>query len=182
LEVSAASAAELRKFGAKDNLITLLMPDDKMTPHPPEGDFKPIALRRAEGYSPTALKGWVKITADFPAKSQSEFVFKHNALFVHAISGEEPGVDLNASSFNKPGPRNTSVDFVDFQVSADNIDQKSAAVKTTAKYIPADADPDGRNAFQIQVANKLNKPQRCAVYLEWTVRTASKTATSGTKP
>jgi len=188
IEVSAAAAAELRTFGARDDLINLLMPDDKMPTKAPEGDFKPIALRRAEGYTPTALKGWLKITTDFPARSQSEFVFKHNALFVRTTSGEDPIVDLDASSFNKPGPRNTSVELVDFQVTADNLDQKtglfggSAAIKPSAEYISADSDPDGRNAFRIHVGNKLNKPQRCVIYLEWTVRTTPKSPPPNTKP
>jgi hypothetical protein len=188
LEVSATTAEELRKDGADDDLINLLMPDDKMATKPPEGAFKQLALRRAEGYNPSSPKGWLTITADFPAKSQSEFIFKHNALFVRATTGDEPTVDLDASSFKKTTPRNTSADLVDFHVTSDSLDQQksvfgvSPALKPIADYRPAEEDPDGRNAFRIQVANKLTKPQRCVISLDWTVRATPKSPPSGAKP
>jgi hypothetical protein len=188
MEISKATADDLLAAGATEELVNLLLPDDRRPTQPPGGDYKAVLIRHAESYSTTAPKGYVKITADFPAQSASEFIFKHNALFVRAIKGDAPSINLDASAFNTPGPRNTPQDLVEFDADIDYLDQKTGrfrgaqASRPAVSFIAADADPEGRNAFRIQMTNKLNRPQRYAITLTWQLRTIPKEAAPGTKP
>ncbi len=186
MEISKATADELRETGALDDLIARLLPDDKMPTAPPEGEYRTLALRNSETYNANAPKGWLKVTADLPANSQNEFVFKHSALFARAVKGEEATVDLENSAFNRPTPRNTEKVYVELEDQfLDNLDQKSglrrgaAKVKFSVEYLAA--DPDGRNAFQIQIMNMDKNPQRCSFSFGWKVRTTPKPPANSAK-
>src|SRR5258708_22964661 len=98
VEISEASAKELKELGVKDDLIALLVPDDKLPAIPLEG-YKAVLLN-PERYDPAAPEGSLKVTTEIPPRGQSEFVFKHTALFVRAVNGAEPKV--LSSYFNKP--------------------------------------------------------------------------------
>jgi hypothetical protein len=185
IEVTKATADELRAAGAKDDLINFLLPDDIMPTIPPEGDYKIVPLRRAVTYNLAAPQGLLWITVDLPAKSRSEFVFKHNALFARAIQGESPTVDLDYSSFNKPTPRDT--EFIDKKSNLDppnksGLLSRSKQVEPLVEYLPADADPDRRNAFRIQFTNKENGPQRYSFRLTWQAGATPKTPGTPPKP
>ncbi len=175
VEISATAANELRAAGANEDLVNLLVPDDRIPIDPLPG-FKALSLKRAEEYDLSAPEGWLKITIELPKKSESEFIFKHNGLFAKAKSGGEP-VGFGAY-FNKPAPRNTDEKSIKHEVGVDNTDERSLlARKLTPKTKPEVklsyvlADAEGRNAFRFVITNKDTSPQRCSVYLRWKVAT-----------
>jgi hypothetical protein len=192
LEISEPAANMWRKAGASQELIDLLVPDDKIPALPVVG-YKPLPLKHAEEYDPAAPKGWLKAAAQMPANSQSEFIFQHNALFVRAVKGEEPS-DVVAY-FNKPTPRNTAAEFVDFNPGLEGAtaaDEKRGGLlglrkgKTSivapaieASYLVA--TDDGRNAFRIVLTNKDMNPQQYSFYLRWQVLTTPKIAAPALK-
>ena len=113
LEMSEGTANVLRASGAKEDLIAFLIPDDKIPTIPLVAPYKTALLKRAQEYDPAAEEGWLKISAELAPGSQSEFIFKHNALFVKPVLGEEPK-ELQAY-FNKPAPRNKTAEFIDVE-------------------------------------------------------------------
>jgi hypothetical protein len=185
LEISEPAANMWRKAGASQELIDFLVPDDKIPALPVVG-YKPIPLKHAEEYDPAAPKGWLKTAAQLPANSQSEFIFQHNALFVRAVKGEEPA-DVVAY-FNKPTPRNTAAELVDFNWGLEGAtapDEKRGGLLGLRKgkasiVVPAIeasylvARDDGRNAFSIVLTNKDVNPQQYSFYLRWQVLTTPK--------
>jgi len=201
LEISEASANVLRAAGANEELVGFLVPDDKVKISPLIG-YKTFELKHAEDYDPSAPEGWLKVTAEIPANSSSEFVFKHNALFGRAVSGGEPTV-LGAY-FNKPAPRNTDFEHIDFTQSLEggevtvgdekrsggflgigkgkSKDDKGKEAPSMDVAYPG-ADDTGRNSFQIRLANKQSTPQQYSLTIHWMVLAAPKPLTAApTKP
>ena len=113
LEMSVATANVLRASGAKEDLIAFLVPDDKIPTIPLVAPYKTAPLKRAQEYDPAADEGWLKISAELEPNSQTEFIFKHTALFLKTVEGAEPK-DIQAY-FNKPAPRNKTAEFVDIE-------------------------------------------------------------------
>jgi hypothetical protein len=199
LDVSEGTANVLRAGGAKEELVTFLVPDDKIPTIPLIG-YNTLVLKHAEDYDPAAPAGWLKVSVEIPANSAGEFVFKHNSLFGRAVSGGEP-MNLGAY-FNKPAPRNTDLAHLDFtsnleagEVSAG--DEKHGGFlgigkgkkDDKAKDIPIievayiGGDADGRNSFQIRLTNKQSSPQQYSFTVRWMELTAPKTpATAPAKP
>jgi hypothetical protein len=192
LDVSEGTANVLRAAGAKDALVAFLVPDDKVPTIPLIG-YNTVELKHAEDYDPTAPEGWLKVMAELPAKSTSEFVFKHNGLFERAMSGEEP-TTLGAY-FNKPAPRNVDIDHLDFTSNLESGEivggdekrsggllgkVKGKPKNENAKDAPVfevaylDGDRDGRHAFRILLANKQRSPQQYSFTVRWRVLTAPK--------
>jgi hypothetical protein len=186
VQISEPAANVLRDAGATEELVNLLVPDDKIPAFPLVG-YKTLVLKHAEQYDPSAPEGWLKVATELPANNQSEFVFKHNGLFARSIKAGEPK-DLG-SYFNKPAPRNTGIELVDFKYGFESVgDEKRGVVTALLKPKPKNASlieasyleagPDGRNAFRILITNKEGIPQQYSFYLRWKVRTAQKTSTS----
>jgi hypothetical protein len=184
IEISEAAANVLRDAGASEELVHLLVPDDKVPTFPLAG-YKTLALKRAEEYDPSAPEGWIKINTELPANSQSEFVFKHNGLFAKIIKGGEPK-DLGAY-FNKPAPRDTSVELIKWVPSLESGEDEKRSVlngllkpKPKPKNAPVvevsclSAAADGRNAFRILITNKEPSPQQYSFQLRWKVLPAQK--------
>jgi len=193
LENSDAAANMWRAAGANDELVKLLVPDDKIPAVPIVGHTA-LVLKHAEEYDPAAPEGWLKVTAQIPANSQSEFIFQHNALFVGALKGEE-AKDVVAY-FNKPAPRNTPAELVDLNFGLEGgrpvADEKRggllgprkgkpvvAPVVIEASYLVA--QDGGRNAFRIALTNKEMGPQQYSFYLRWQVLTTPKVAAPAPK-
>jgi len=192
LENSDAAANMWRAAGANDELVKLLVPDDKIPAVPIVG-YTPLVLKHAEEYDPNAPKGWLKVTAGVPATSQSVFIFQHNALFVDA-KGE--GATDVVAYFNKPAPRNTPAERIDFNFGLEGgrpvADEKRggllgprkgkpvvAPVVIEASYLVA--QDGGRNAFRIALTNKEMSPQQYSFYLRWQVLTTPKVAAPAPK-
>jgi hypothetical protein len=182
IAISKASAEELRGVGAQEDLVGFLIPEDRIPVSLPEGGFKAFPLKRAEQYNAAAPEGWLKITAELSPSSQNEFVFKHNALFARATKGEDPADQ--GSEFNKPAPANLAVGMVEWDTTLEEVDQNHvvrgvAKVKPAIEFLPATEDPDGRNAFRIQIVNREKKAQRYSFWLRWRVRAAAGSGTGG---
>ena len=195
LEMSEATANVLRASGAKEDLIALLIPDDKIPTIPLVAPYKAVLLKRAQEYDPAAQEGWLKMSADLAPGSQSEFIFKHNALFLKSVQGAEPsGVQ---AYFNKPAPRNKTAEFVDIECGLESpaiaCGQETKDEKRGSwvrRVMPANSknktpvieysfvapDGDGRAGFQIAVANPEKTTQKYSVYLRWRVLDAPKPA------
>jgi len=201
LEISEANANVLRAAGANEELVSFLVPDDKVKISPLIG-YKTFELKHAEEYDPSAPEGWIKVTAEIPANSTSEFAFKHNALFGRAVKGGEPTV-LNAY-FNKPAPRNTDFTHIKFTPSLEGGEATGGEEKRSgrllgivkgkskdekAKDAPSmdvaypSVDDTGRNSFQITLANKQSTSQQYSFTVRWTVLEDPKPPTAApTKP
>jgi translation elongation factor EF-1beta len=201
LDISEANANVLRAAGANEELVRFLVPDDKVKISPLIG-YKTFELKHAEEYDPSAPEGWLKVTAEIPANSASEFFFKHNALFGRAVNGGEPTV-LSAY-FNKPAPRNTDFEHIEFTPTLEGGEAtggdekrgggfrlgigKGKSKDEKAKEAPPldvaypGADDTGRNSFQIRLANKQATPQQYSFTLRWRVLTAPKPAPAPLKP
>jgi len=190
LEPTEATQNAMRAWGAKEDLIAFLLPDDKIRTIPPQPPYKAASLKPAQDYDSTAKEGWLKITAELAPGSQSEFYFKHNALFVKPIQGEEPK-DVQAF-FNKPAPRNKTAEFVDVEC---GLESPAATCAPEAKdekrgglrILPKNSKPkatlieqsyaapvDGRAGFQITVTNPEKTAQKYSVYLRWRERDTPK--------
>jgi len=197
LDISEANANVLRAAGANEQLVSFLIPDDKVKISPLIG-YKTFELKHAEDYDTSATEGWLKVTAQVPANSTSEFVFKHNTLFTRAVTGGEP--NTLAAYFNKPAPRNMSIDLLQFGANLEGGESTAdeekrgglsrlvkGKTKEKGKEAPPievaylGADDTGRNSFQIRVANKQSTPQELSFTLRWMVLTTPKTVTA-TKP
>ena len=120
LEMSGGTANVLRASGAKEDLIAFLIPDDKIPTIPLVAPYQTAPLKRAQEYDPAADQGWVKITAELAPNSQTEFIFKHTALFLKTVQGAEPK-DIQAY-FNKPAPSNKTSEFVDIECGLEDPD------------------------------------------------------------
>ncbi len=190
VDISEANANVLRAAGANEELVGFLVPDDRVKISPLIG-YKPVELKHAEDYDTTASEGWLKVTAQIPANSTSEFIFKHNSLFAQAVAGGEP--TNVAAYFNKPAPRNTKIDLLQFSGSLEGGeatpgDEKRGSLLDRVKGKPKDkgkdappievaylgADDTGRNSFQIRVANKQSTAQPSSFTLRWMILTAPK--------
>ena len=192
LETSLGTANVLRASGAKEDLIAFLVPDDKIPTIPLQPPYKAAPIKRAQEYDPAAPEGWLKITTELPPGSQSEFYFKHNALFVKSLQGEEPK-DVQAY-FNKPAPRNKTAEFVEVECGLESpamtcgqeakdekrgglrsvLPKNSKAKVALIEHSYAAPDGDGRAGFQITVANPEKTAQKYSVYLRWKVLDAPK--------
>jgi hypothetical protein len=193
LEMSGATANVLRESGATEDLIAFLIPDDKIPTIPLVAPYQTAPLKRAQEYDPAADQGWVKITAELAPNSQTEFIFKHTALFLKTVQGAEPK-DIQAY-FNKPAPRNKTSEFVDIECGLEDPDlacgqevrddkrgtwvrsvlpKKGKNKKFLAEYTYVAPDDDGRAGFQIAVANPEKTAQKYSVYLRWRVFDAPK--------
>ena len=193
LEMNGATANVLRASGAKEDLIAFLVPDDKIPTIPLVAPYKTAPLKRAQEYDPAADEGWLKITAELQPNSQTEFIFKHTALFLKTVEGAEPK-DIQAY-FNKPAPRNKTSEFVDIECGLEDPDlacgqevrdekrgtwvrsavpKKGKNKKFLAEYTYVAPDGDGRAGFQIAVANPEKTAQKYSVYLRWRVFDAPK--------
>jgi hypothetical protein len=186
IEISAIARDELLAEGFSEDLVNQLEPDDKIPIAALEG-YKALPLKRAPEYDPSAPEGWLRVTAGLPAKSQSEFMFKHNGLFAKAVRGGEPKVV--SCNFSKPAPRNTKVEFVDFSKSKWGLEVWDE--KHGSRPIPPDGKPkskppmevsyleaegDGRNIFRILLSNNDNSPKQYTFDFYWRVLTTPKTS------
>ena len=177
MEISEPAAFELREAGASAELVSALVPDDKV-PTVPLAGYETLVLKRAEEYDPKAEEGWLKITAESAPASQTEFIFMHTGLFARAIQGSLPK-DL-AAYYNKAAPTNVAEESIDLKRNIEAVDEKGVAVGPSRKRKQAPpslievsylgAGSDGRNAFKIVVANKDGIPQRFSFNLRWRVR------------
>jgi hypothetical protein len=193
LEISDATANVLRASGAKEDLVAFLIPDDEIPTIPLLPPYKTALLKRAQEYDPAAQEGWLKISTELPPGSQSEFIFKHNALFVKSVQGGEPA-DIQAY-FNKPAPRNKTAEFVDIECGLESpaiacgqeakdekrggwirsVLPKNTKNKTALiEYSYVAPDGDGRAGFQVAVANPEKSAQKYSMYLRWRVLDAPK--------
>jgi hypothetical protein len=187
LEISEANANVLRTAGANEELVNFLVPDDKVKIGNLIG-YQPFELKHAEDYDPSASEGWLKVTAEIPANSTSEFAFIHNALFGRAVKGGEPTV--RSAYFNKPAPRHTDFAHIKFTPSLEGGEATGGEEKRSggflgigkgkskdekAKDAPSldvaypSEDRTGRNSFQITLANKQSTPQEVSFMVRWTV-------------
>src|ERR1700733_10458444 len=170
LQVSKEAADELRAAGLKEEVIAFLVPDDRI-PTPQMEGYNAFTLKRADEYNPAAPEGFLKITTSLRPNSQSEFVFKHNSLFVKAIKGMEPE-DLGAY-FNKPTPRNTDIEMIDFSSGLEEYEGKGGLLgigkkKDLIEVSKVKADGDGHTAFRIVLTNReTNRNQRLSFYVRW---------------
>jgi hypothetical protein len=188
IEISEPAANELRASGADEELVRLLIPDDKIPAFPIAG-YKTLTLKHAEDYDPTAHEGWLKISTELPGNSQSEFIFKHNGLFERTVRGQDPR-DLG-SYFNKPAPRETTAEPIAFEHELEGIEEKGRTLNGLRKRKPPPvevsvsylgAGPEGRGAFRILIANKEVSSQRYSFHLRWTVKTAPKASAQTPTP
>jgi hypothetical protein len=183
IQISEPAANVLRAAGADEELVSLLIPDDKIPAFPIAG-YKTLTLKHAEDYDPAAHEGWLKITTELPGNSESEFIFKHNGLFERTVRGEDPK-DLG-SYFNKPAPRETTAESIAFEHELEGIEEKGRPLSGLRKRKPPPvegsvsylgAGPEGRGGFRILIANKEVSSQRCSFHLRWRVKAAPKTST-----
>src|SRR5665213_549677 len=193
LEMSDATANFLRVSGAKEDLIAYLIPDDRIPTIPLVAPYKPVVLKRAQEYDPAAKEGWLKLSMVLPPGSQSEFIFKHTALFIKTTGGAEP-TDIQAY-FSKPAPRNKTAEFIDIDCGLEapelacgpeSLDEKrgtwvrtilpkkSKNKKFLVEYTYVAPDADGRAGFQIAVDNPEKTAQKYSVDLHWRVLDAPK--------
>ncbi len=185
LEISQAGADQLRAAGIREEVIAFLVPDDKVQTPLIEG-YKTLNLKRADEYDLAAPEGFLKVTTSLPPNSQSEFFFKHNALFIKIIKGMPPE-DLGAY-FNKPTPRNTDTNLIDLTSGVEDYEGKSGILGIgKKKEFPIEvskvkADGDGRTAFRILATNKEpNRYQRFSFYIRWHLLTEPKPASQPPK-
>jgi len=188
LEPSEATQSALRAWGAKEDLITFLIPDDKIPTIPLVEPYKAVTLKRAQEYDPGAQEGWLKISMELPPASQSELIFKHTALFVKTTAGGEPK-DMEAY-FNKPAPRNKTFDLINIECGLEAtegacgpealdekrgtwvrsiVPKKSKSKKPLIEYTYVAPDGDGRAGFQIAVDNPEKTAQKYTFDLSWRV-------------
>ena len=192
LPTDGAQVTQLRAWGASEDLIKLVLPDDKIPTLSRGDDYKRLELKRSVDYNPSAPKGVLSVSSDLPANSQSEFVFVHTGLFVKALKGEVPA-EVEAY-FNKPGPRNVPEEFIEYgdskleglESSVD--DKRSGGVlgigKGKPKPVPSKPlvlnysmpDADGRSPFTFTLANNGTTPQHFIFTLRWQVLTTPKEA------
>jgi hypothetical protein len=193
LEMSGAAANFLRASGAREDLIAFLVPDDKIPTIPLVAPYQTVVLKRAHEYDPEAQEGWLKINMELPPGSQSEFIFKHTALFIQTTEGAGPK-DIQAY-FSKPAPRNKTAEFIDIECGLDSPElvcgqevldpkrgtwvrsvqpRKSKSKTPLAEYTYVAPDGDGRAGFQIAVSNPEKTPQKYSVSLTWRVLDAPK--------
>jgi hypothetical protein len=195
LEISEANANFLRAAGANEEVVSFLVPDDKVKISPLIG-YKTFELKHAEDYDPSAPEGWLKVTTEIPANSTSEFAFKHNTLFGRAVKGGEPTV--RSAYFNKPTPRHTDFAHIKFTASLEggevtegdekrsgffgigkgrSKDEKAKDAPSMDVAYPSE-DRTGRNSFQITLANKQSTPQQFSFMVRWTVTGAPQPLTA----
>jgi hypothetical protein len=193
LEMSGATANFLRASGAREDLIAFLVPDDKIPTIPLVAPYQTVVLKRAHEYDPGAQEGWLKINMELPPGSQSEFIFKHTALFIQTTEGAGPK-DIQAY-FSKPAPRNKTAEFIAIECGLDSpelvcgqevldpkrgtwvrsVQPKKSKNKTPlAEYTYVAPDDDGRAGFRIAVSNPEKTPQKYSVNLTWRVLDAPK--------
>jgi hypothetical protein len=188
IEITESAANELRSAGFSEDLVTLLVPDDKVPVAALEG-YVSIPLKRSDEYNPAAPEGFVKVTSEVPAKSQSEFVFKHNRLFAKAVNGKEPK-DVSGY-FNKPAPRNAKTESVRIKWGAQVTDKETNKVRNLSSESKSkgkpeievsylESGPDDRSRFLIRIANEHNQ-QQYSFWLVWTVVTTPKTSSASPK-
>jgi hypothetical protein len=181
LEPSEAAANVLRASGAKEDLIGFLIPDDRIPTIPLVAPYRAVPLKRALEYDPAVDEGWLKISAELPANSQTEFIFKHNALFLKIVQGAEPK-EIQAY-FNKPAPRRKEVRDEKRGSWVRSVLPGNKKSKTPLiEYSYVAPDGDGRAGFQIAVANPEKTAQKYAVYLRWRVFDAPKPTAPSTAP
>jgi hypothetical protein len=190
IEISAKARDELLGEGFNEDVVDQIVPDDKI-PIAALAGYKTLSLKRSPEYDAAAPEGWLRVTAGLPANSQSEFKFKHNGLFVKALSGGEPNVV--SCSFSKPAPRNTKVEFVDFTKSKWGLevwDQKGSRPipldgkskdKPPLEVSYLEAEADGRNVFRVVLANNDKKPRQYTFDFYWRVLTTPKTSSASPK-
>lgn len=193
LQPSEATQNMLRAWGAKEDLISFLIPDDKIPTIPLVAPYKTALLKPAQEYDAGADEGWLKFSAELPPNSQNEFIFKHNALFVKTSQGAEPK-EIQAY-FNKPAPRNKTAGYIDIECGLETPalvcgpevqdDKRGTWVRTVVpktgknkaflvEYSYVAPDADGRAGFQIAVANPDKTAQKYSGYLRWRVFIAPK--------
>jgi hypothetical protein len=185
LQMTTGTANVLRSWGAKEDLIAFLVPDDKIPTIPMLPPYKLASIKPAQEYDPAAKEGWIKISTELAPGSQTEFFFKHNALFVKPLQGDEPK-EVQAY-FNKPAPHNKTGEFIDVECGLESPAiqcgqevkeekkgglrlglPKSSKTKTaTIEYSYVAPDNDGRAGFQIAVSNPDKTAQKYSVYLRW---------------
>jgi hypothetical protein len=165
--------------------VNQVVPDDKIPVAPPEG-YKTLPLKRASEYDAAAPEGWLSMTVGLAANSQSEFLFKHNGLFAKAKRGGEPSIV--SCTFNKPAPRSTKAEFIDFSKNKWRLEVWDA--KRGSKPIPLDdkknkslldisyleAEADGRNTFQVVLSNNDSTAKQYTFYFYWQVLKTPKTS------
>jgi hypothetical protein len=178
IEKSESAVKELRDAGFSEELVNLIVPDDQIPIGALDGYTK-LPLQRASEYDPSAAEGWLRVTAELPATSESEFKFKHNGLFVKAVKGVEPKV--LSCNFNRPAPRGTKVDFVNIKLRGIEVWDdsrkisypvdldKKAKGKPTMDVSCLEAGTDGRNVFRIVLTNSKSGTQRCTFFFYWEV-------------
>jgi len=191
VEPSAAGVAALRESGASDRLIQLVIPDDRLVA-PPISGYRQLALKHAEEYDVTAERGWLKVTAKFPASGYHQFYLRHTSLFYKPVESEE--ISEVGAYFNQPVPRSTSTELLDFKAVFDPLPSpppQTAAAKPSrfrGKAAPApklepsptiDAyyepqSPGGFNQFRIVIRNEGAPAQYYTFKLSWQVLTTPK--------
>ena len=187
IEMTESAANELRKAGFREDLVNQVVPDDKI-PVTALAGYKTLPLKKAPEYDPSAQEGWLRVTASLPANNQTEFKFKHNALFAKTLKGSE--AKIVSCSFNKPAPRNAKVQFVDFSQSKWGLevwDQKRGSrqipfdgkskTKPPMEVTYLDSEADGRNVFQIVLSND-NTPKQYTFDFYWQVLKTPKTSST----
>jgi hypothetical protein len=189
IPMTESAANELRKAGFREDLVNQVVPDDKIPVVAMDG-YKTLPLKKAPEYDPSAPEGWLRVTAGLPANSQTEFKFKHNALFAKTLKGGE--AKIVSCSFNKPAPRNAKVEFVDFSQSKWGLevwDQKRGSrqipfdgkskTKPPMEVTYLEAEADGRNVFQIVLSND-SIPKQYTFDFYWQVLKTPKTSSAPT--
>jgi hypothetical protein len=175
LPLSRESADRLRKLGLAEDLIALLVPDDRIPVALPEG-YKAFNLRRAEEYDAAAPDGFLKVVVELRANSKCDLIFKHNSLFAKSLNGQPP-VELSAI-FSKPTPRPEELDSIEFHSGLEDYKEESGGMfgmgkkkesPLEAAKIPA--GPDGRTSFRMTLTNSsAARDQRFSLYIRWRVQ------------
>ena len=191
IEPTASGVAELRKAGAFDGLIRFLIPDDRLVA-PGVPGYRSLVLKRAAEYDISAERGWLKVTAMFPAKSYQEFIFKHNSLFHKTVDSED--ISEITAYFNQPAPRSTAFNLVEFKVEFDPPfspqPQPAPAKPRRSKKTPTpliETSPElqafyepqssgGFNQFRIAVNNNAPAARVYTVRFSWRVLAVPKAA------
>jgi hypothetical protein len=188
IEKSEIAATELRAAGFSEDLVNLIVPDEQIPIGALDG-YTQLPLQRAAEYDPSATEGWLRVTAELPPTSESEFKFKHNGLFVKALKGAEP--KILSCHFNKPAPRDKKVELVDVKqrgleawdekhktAYAIDLDKKVKG-KPPMEVTYLEAGTDHRNVFRIVVRNSSDhSQQRFTFYFSWEVLRTPKTSSA----
>lgn len=183
LQITKETAAQLLFLGIKPEVVDFLVPDDRIPIGPQEG-YTPVMLKRSEAYDIGAPEGSLRVTTSLRPSTQSEFLFKHNGLFVKAVKGVEPE-ELGAY-FNKPTPRNTDIDKIEITSGLEESEDKGflglGKKPSPIEVTKVPADGDGRTAFRITVTNRETKSyQHYSFYVRWRILNESKPASAATK-